>query len=414
MNRTIKFSLWIGGVTLLSVALFGHWYYWYAPRARTGSPGLKDSTSQIFFGSGDLPVRLWIPFPHQNLAALERAIDDLEGLSEVSSYWISQELASLPSFGPLRLPPARDLVVAGSRNGDRVVVAASVYPVVAWLARAAGRLAGNAWLSGGPVELHGRTVEVEWRDGMWLAAQGEVAVPQGFPVPDLVPSHGFLGMERPLGPVPDGIYRLDVEARGWRIASTEPGAIEASDARPRSALPQGLALVAASISQKSVPDSAIEAFVMLADGGEAGEQIAHSVIAHRGVGERWQLPAERLLSGLGFEVSEGTLEGWSLVGYDEGAIRQVAGRLSSISDFLGSVDETPLELGIWLNVAETRGALDGVVRTLSALPLPETEQIRLWTMAARSLASLDSSGFLSLRIGGSPSRLEMRFEKEDL
>ncbi|MGB5161884.1 MAG: hypothetical protein WBO69_00325 [Thermoanaerobaculia bacterium] len=414
MTRPVKFSLWIGGVALLIVALFGHWYCWYAPRARTGSPGVKASTSQVFFGTGDLPLRLWIPFPHQNLAALERAIGDLEGVSEVSSYLISQDLASLPSFGPFRLPPARDLVVAGSQNGDRIVVAASVYPVVAWLARVAGRLAGNAWLAGGPVELHGRTVEVEWRDGMWLAAQGEVARTVGQPVPDLVPSHALLRLDRSLGPVPQGLYRLDVEARGWRIVSAEPEAMQASDARVRAVLPSGLALVAASIGPGSAPDSAVETFVMLSGGRGAGEQIASSVIAHRGTGDRWQLPAERLLSGLGFEVSEGAREGWSLAAYDEAAIDQVADRLSSISDLLGSVDEAPLELGIWLDLAEAREALDGLVSTLGSLPLPATEQIRLWTMAARSLASLDNSGSLSLRIGGSPSRLEMRLDREGL
>jgi len=402
----------MGGVVLLIVALFSHWFYWYAPRARTGRPPVTDSTSQVFFGAGDLALRLWVPFPHQNLAALERSIGALDGLSEVSSYWISQDLASLPSFGPFRLPPARNLVVAGSADGDRFVVAASVYPIVAWLARVAGRLAGNAWLAGGPVELHGRTVEVEWRDGMWLAAQGEVAGTAGQPVPDLVPSHALMRLDRSLGPVPEGLYRLDVEARGWRIVSAEPEAMQASDTRPRQRLPSKLALVAASTGPTSTPDPVIETFVMLAGVRGAGEQIARSVIAHRGAGERWRLPAERLLSGLGFEVSEGTQDGWSLAAYDEAAIREVAGQLSSISELLGSLDEAPLELGIWMDLAEAREALDGLVHTLSALPLPATEQTRLWTVAARSLASLDHSGSLSLLIGGSPTRLEMRLESQ--
>jgi hypothetical protein len=65
-----------------------------------------------------------------------------------------------------------------------------------------------------------------------------------------------------------------------------------------------------------------------------------------------------------------------------------------------------------MDLAEAREALDGLVHTLSALPLPATEQIRLWTVAARSLASLDHSGSLSLLIGGSPTRLEMRLESQ--
>jgi hypothetical protein len=207
---------------------------------------------------------------------------------------------------------------------------------------------------------------------------------------------------------------LDVETRGWRIVNAEAAAMEASDAGPRAVLPSGLALVAASIGPGSTPDSAIETFVMLSGARGAGEQIARSVVAHRGTGDRWQLPAERLLSGLGFEVSAAAREGWSLAAYDEAAIDQVAGRLSSISELLGSVEEAPLELGIWLDLAEARGALSGLVRTLDALPLPATEQLRLWAMAARSLGSFDSSGSLSLRIGGSPSRLVMRFDREDV
>jgi hypothetical protein len=404
----------MGGVALLIVALFGHWYFWYAPRARTGSPGETSLTSHVLFGADDLPLRLWVPYPHQNLAALESTIGDLEGMSAVSSYLISQDLASLPSFGPFRLPPARDLVVAGSPDGDRIVVAASVYPVVALLARLAGKLAGNAWLAGGPVELHGRTVVVEWRDGVWLAAQGEVAEPEGQSLPDLLPSHALLNLTGSLGPVPEGLYRLDVEARGWRIVSAEPDAIQASDSRPPVVLPSGIALLAASTERKSTASSVIETFIMLSGVGGAGEQIARSVIAHRGAGERWDLPAERLLSGLGFEVSEGTRDGWSLAAYDEAAIHEVAGLLSLISDLLGSVGEAPLDLGIWLDLADARGALDGIARTLGALPLPESEQIRLWKMAAESLASFDSVGSLSLRIGGSPRRLEMRLDRAGL
>jgi hypothetical protein len=412
MNRTAKLSLGLGGVALLILALVSHAYYWYAPRPRVGRPGVEDPTSRLFFGARDLPLRVWVPFPHQNLAALEQAIGDLDGLSEVSSYLMSRDLASLPSFGPFRMPPARDLVVAGSPDGSRIVVAATVYPVVAGLARLAGRLAGNAWLAGGPVELHGRTVEVEWRDGMWIAAQGEGAELETLPVPDLQPTHSLVRLEQSLGPVPEGLYRVDVEARGWRIVSAEPAAMQASEARPLAKLPLGLALVAASIGSQSPPNSVIETFVLLSDVGGAGEQIARSVIAHRGAGERWQLPGERLLSGLGFEVSEGTQDGWSLAGYDEGAVLEVADQLSSILELLESVDEAPLNLGIWLDLAAARGALDGVVGTLTALPLPATEQIRLWTMAARSLASLDQSGSLSLRIGGLPPRLDMRLERQ--
>lgn len=409
----MKFSFWIGGVVLLIVALWGHWYYWYSPRTRTGSPGGGTTTSQVFFGGSDLPLRLWIPFPHQNLAALERSVGDLEGVSEISSYLMSRDLASLPSFGPFRLPPARDLVIAGSPGGDRVVVAANVYPVVARLARLAGRLAGNAWLAGGTVQLHDSTVEVEWREGTWLAVQGDSVGREGGPVPDLVPSHALVKLNRPFGPVPEGLFRLDLEADGWSVVNAEPPAKKASDARPRTALPSGLALVAASTAPGSPPDSVTRTFVMLAEAGQVGDPLSRSVIAHRGSGQRWQLPAESLLSGLGFEVTETSRDGWSLAAYEEAALHEVEARLGSISELLASVDESPVELGIWMDLAEARGALEGLVRALSALPLPMSEQLRLWTIAANSLASLDPSGSLSLWIAGSPPRLELTLLSSD-
>lgn len=411
-NRPVKLWLWMGAAALLLVAFIGHWYYWYAPRSRSGSPGPAAPTAQVFFGGGDLPLRLWIPFPHQNLAALERSIGDLEGWNEVSSYLISQDLTFLPTFGPFRLPPARDLVLQGSLDGDRLIVAASVYPLVARLARVAGWLAGNPWLAGGSIEVQGRSVQVQWLEGTWMATQGDVALGGPRPVPEMPPGHALLSLEEPYGPVPEGLYRLDVAEEGWRIVSAEPEAVRTSDARPRQRLPSKLALVAASTGPESTPDSVVDTFVMLAGGRGAGEQLARSVIAHRGAGERWRLPAESLLSGLGFEVSEGTQEGWSLAAYDEAAIREVAGQLSSISELLRSLDEAPLELGVWMDLAEARGALDGLTRTLSALPLPATEQIQLWTMAARSLASLDHAGSLSLLIGGSPPHLELRLESQ--
>ena len=413
MNRSAKLLLWTGCSLLLGLALLGHWYFWYAPRARTGSPDDSASTTQLFLSADEVPLRLWIPFPHQNLGALERAIESLHGLSGVSSYVLAQDLATLPSFGPFRLPPARDLVIAGSPDGDRIVVAASVYPLVARLARVAGRLAGNPWLSGGSVELQGRTVEVEGLDGRGRAAQGGFEKDRARPVlPDLEPTHALLNLSRPFGPVPGGLYRLDVGEMGWRIVNAESEVLAVADSSPHQVVPTELALVAASADPGSARDSTLRMFVMLAGQGGATEQIARAVVAHRGPGERWPLPAEKLLSGLGFEVSETAVEGWSLAAYDASAIRAVSGQLASISGLLGPVEEESLDFGIWMDLDAARGALDGLVRALNALPLPASEQVRMWTMAAHSVASLDSAGSLSLRIEGQPRRLELRFEKQ--
>ncbi|MCM2270808.1 MAG: hypothetical protein NDJ75_11950, partial [Thermoanaerobaculia bacterium] len=75
----------------------------------------------------------------------------------------------LPSFGPWSLPPARELVVA--QRGEELAVVLAVYPTVALVARASGRLAGNPWLAGGDVELgRGRAARVTWTEGRWRLA----------------------------------------------------------------------------------------------------------------------------------------------------------------------------------------------------------------------------------------------------
>ena len=195
MNRPNRWSLWSGIAALLIVAMIGHWYYWYAPRSRTGSPRAEAPTSQVFFGESELPLRLWVPYPHQNLAALEDAVGDLAGWTEVSSYLIAEDLAILPSFGPA---------------GDRLVVAADVYPLVASLARVAGWLAGNPWLAGGSIDLQGSRLQVDWRGSTWMVIQGNVALTGEPNVPELPPTHALLGLEQPYGLVPMGLLRHGV------------------------------------------------------------------------------------------------------------------------------------------------------------------------------------------------------------
>ena len=413
MNRPIRWSLWSGVAALLIVAVIGHWYYWYAPRSRTGSPRAAAPTSQVFFGQSELPLRLWVPYPHQNLAALEGAVGDLAGWTEVSSYLIAEDLAILPSFGPFRLPPARDLAVRGSPAGDRLVVAADVYPLVARLARVAGWLAGNPWLAGGSIDLQGSRLQVEWRGSTWLATQGNAALTGEPNVPELPPTHALLGLEEPYGPVPMGLYRLDVTDRGWRLASIDAPPERSTGSWATVKLPPSLALVAAATSSKSEAVTTTRVLAMPAGTDDVGEQLTRSVVAQRGGGERWRLPTERLLSGLGFEVREAAIGEWSAVAFDDGALREVTGQLPQISGLIDAVEDSPLVLGLWLDVAAARRALEGLVRAIESLPLPVADQVRQWTVAAKALSCLESEGSLRLQITGSPPRLEARFQGQD-
>ena len=146
---------------------------------------------------------------------------------------------------------------------------------------------------------------------------------------------------------------------------------------------------------------------------DVGEQLTRSVVAQRGGGERWHLPTERLLSSLGFEVGEAAIGEWTAVAFDGGALREVTDQLPQISRLIDAVEDSPLVLGLWLDVAAARRALEGLVRAIESLPLPVADQVRGWTVAAKTLSCLQSEGSLRLQITGSPPRLEARFQGQD-
>ena len=118
-----------------------------------------------------------MPFPHQNLASLEQAIGDLERFSGAVARLSGRALPKLPSFGSARVPPSTELAVATDESGERFVAVARVYPVAAFLARWAGRLAGNPLLAGGDTEIDGRAVTVGWSGGSWTVVTRGSALP---------------------------------------------------------------------------------------------------------------------------------------------------------------------------------------------------------------------------------------------
>lgn len=155
------------GVAVGAVAAWAaHVVYWYLPRERPARPS---SAAEATLSAAHWEAAAWIPFPHQNLGVLERRVGDLRRWLELVAPPGRLAANRLPSFGPWALPPARELVVA--QRGEELVVELAVYPTVALVARASGRLAGNPWLAGGDVELGGgRAARVNWTDGRWRLA----------------------------------------------------------------------------------------------------------------------------------------------------------------------------------------------------------------------------------------------------
>jgi len=57
---------WVVMAVLLAVGAAAHVRYWYLPRERSASPA-AGSAAAVWSGA-PLPLRVWIPYPHQNLA----------------------------------------------------------------------------------------------------------------------------------------------------------------------------------------------------------------------------------------------------------------------------------------------------------------------------------------------------------
>ncbi len=251
-------------------------------------------------------------------------------------------------------------------------------------------------------------MRVQWLEGTWIAVQGDVELGEPRSVSEMPPSHALLSLEEPYGPVPEGLYRLDIAQQGWRISSVEAPQKEIGS-WATAKLPPSLALVAAATSSTSPPVTTTRVLALPEGIETVGERVTHAVVAQRGRGERWQLPTERLLSGLGFEIAETVQGEWTAAAFDSVSLREVTDQLANISALVDAVEAPPLVLGLWLDVASAQTALEGLVGAIEALPIPRSEQVRRWIVAARALSCLGSEGTLRIEIAGSPPRLEAEY-----
>ncbi len=225
--RRRSIALLVGCLALAGAA--AHLRFWYGPRERPAAPAAGEAATAVFTAS-PLPFRLWIPYPHQNLAQLRR-----RGPAGVMATLrlLGVELPRLPRFGPFEVPPSAAIAVASDARGERFLAVAQVYPSISGIARAAGRVAGNPWLAGGEVESGGRRLRVGWAKGnvWWVttedAADLEAAlastgsVPEGFPA-----GLAWLRAARDLGPLPAGDYRLAGPANAPKLVFRDPAGVE--------------------------------------------------------------------------------------------------------------------------------------------------------------------------------------------
>jgi hypothetical protein len=147
----------------LALAAVGHWAWWYRARPHEMAP----AASRLLREDTALPVRLWIPYPHQNLGALGRTVERPRQVVAAAARLAELPEPAIPRLGGFGIPAARELVVAASRDGREVAAAIRLYPTTAVLARLAGAVARNPWLAGGAVRAGGGPARVSWEGRTW-------------------------------------------------------------------------------------------------------------------------------------------------------------------------------------------------------------------------------------------------------
>jgi hypothetical protein len=415
-----------GAVTLLLVS--GHVAFWYLPRSR--SVPLDPQTPAGATWASAPGIRLWLPFPHQSPLAAA-GLDALEAAA-----------GELPRFGPLRVPPARELALARSAESTTVVVA--VYPVWAMVGRLAGALSGNPWLRAGRFQHRGDWVEVSWRGTTWVVVMGKApgrrdvdtqprseaaertagtslvaalaldresstgsTLPRAF---DDVAAWGLLPPEPGRARLVVLDLPVSVAPRGQRSGLASDDRLEASEASHLAACTDedGSHRVAACWYESEVASSSGHD-----DGGERGLLLlAQSVPAEPGVwrlpsaaslarrlhgeaGMRPALPAEALARRLDATLRSETHAGWEITALDEPALR--AGRrlaeswAATRSRVSERVDATHVTMfSAWVRPAALRRIAEDVAGALENLPLVDPGEARPWSLAAALLARVES------------------------
>jgi hypothetical protein len=343
-----------------------------------------------------------VPYPHQNLGELERALGDLDELLASLAELSGRAMPEIPAFGAAGVPPAAELAIAADPTGERFVVAARVYPIPALLARWAGRLAGNPLLTGGSAEVGGRRVEASWSGSDWIVRSeaavgldGLAARPDGAAAAlarlDLARAHGW---------IPAGAYRVERDGGDLRLAGGDPAALERLEALGATAAP--LPLV---VGQSFAAAGAVEGrFLALVPGIESVADLPGAVAASRGE-KRWRLPGERVVSLVRDEVPTRRLGGWKLTALERrslaagGGLVELAGRLEGAP---------PLDLGVWIETRGARRLVEQVSEALEQVPILGAREARPWRAAGEVLTTLDRYQRLTAFSSSSPPALVVR------
>jgi hypothetical protein len=393
---------------LLAVLAAGHYLYWYAPRERAAAPEAGGLPARLL-GSGAYDACFWAPYPHQNLAQLQGAINN--GAAWVAAVARVADVPApvVPAFGPFTVPPASELAGCSDLDGDRFLIVTKVYPSLAAVARLSGRLAENPWLAGGevtnvrndgPVPVQ-RTLTIAWREGYWtVSAGGELPdlAAEDAPSAALPDSLALFRLLRGPSEFPTGTYRLRREAEDLVLALDRDDR-EGAPEPPRPELPRRVHPVLLAVAGPSWPAAEPKplppAAFALFDLDEASRSARISSLGSlpgaavfNAPGEqRWGLPTQGIAGLVTKGLPKGNAGGWRIIAVDDASLGQakiLAPRLTALTapegeDAGGRLgDQGRLILGLWAQPRPAVKIVSEIRKVLEGIPLVAQSQVRKW------------------------------------
>ena len=394
MRRALRWFL----VLLLLALAAGHVVYRYGPRERPAAPD-PDGLPARMLASGAFETCFWIPYPHQNLGALARAVGDWPGWVAAAARSADLPPPDLPAFGPFAVPPANEVAVCSDGSGDRLQIAAEIYPTIAVVAKLAGRLAGNPWLSGGEVERGRRRYRVAWQGRLWTVQAGE---PVDLGWTRRVPRQKVLAIartERAYSYLPPGTYLLQHAGGTFSLS------LEGQAPPPPLALPSPRPILLALAGPEG--DKPPAALALFDTGSTKPLRLPAAAVFHPPGTERWSLPGGGLEELLGRGVPRGNAAGWAIVATDAASVARAEALAPGLARLVPPLPAAPnqasaLRLALWLQPRPTLELSRRILSLLENLPLVERAKVRRWRDWHRVLEPLAGCDVASLYSAGGP------------
>jgi hypothetical protein len=444
MTLEITFKKKLALALVLVALVLAHVGYWYWPRERSSALDPQSLAGRAF-RTGGYDACVWIPYPHQNLGAFTGSLPDGRAFLEAAARLGGARAPRFPGFGPFAVPPAHEVTVCADQRGGRLFLAARVYPALRIVARLAGKLAGNPWLSGGevrqpsgdPAARQERAFRVAWEDGVWTVRSG--AAPDGTSAPVAIaeaagtssaptpvaeaagtssPSLGLARLQRDLPPLPAGEYRLARAGANLELAL----AGGATPPDPPPALERA-APVFLAIGGPDWPDGAERplppaAFVLydVAGGLQLGPlgSMPGAALFHPPDRPRWKLPTGGLGKLLTDNLPQGSAAGWDLLAFDDGSLARAKDLAPVLSGFVppdGGEATGGLTLGLWIRPRPALALVRQIRRGLEKVPLVAEDEIDPWRDAEVLLDAFEGYQRISLVATRAPAGFRLRLEK---